>query len=58
MKLNSRGVLNVNMDMDLDNNPTTFDLSKVFNNDLPECPIVKFLLVKEPKLGSDEINQN
>lgn len=51
------GQLDVSKDMDVDSSDK-YDLSKIFQNDLPECPIVKYALVKQPQLGAQEISKN
>lgn len=58
MRIGSGNVLSVSKDMDLDTETDSYDLSKVFINDLPECPIVKYVLVKEAKLKAKEISKN
>ena len=42
--------------MDVDTEEDVYDLSKIFKNDLLECPIIGYKLVKIPELEGDEIS--
>lgn len=55
LNIASTSKLKVRKDMEVDTEPETYDLSEIFKNDLPECPIIGYKLVKRPEVSSDEI---